>query len=337
MKAVDRGRYSGQAVEMERLPPLKSLEAFVAVGQSLSMQRAAALLHRTPSAISYRIRDLETHLGVRLFERLNRALRLTPEGQSYLRTITGAFQRIEEASTNLMSGGLSDELTVFVVQPLAVKWILPKLSRFYVDHPDIRLSFQPRTSREYPATFPEDLKDGVQIRFGQGTWSGFHCELIAKVRSFPVCSPALLKKLQTPKDLVRHVWINANLYPQAWPDWLATAGLSQLRPRQFMQIDDTELKYETAVHGLGVAIGVDLLVRPYLEAGTLVAPFGIAHEMSESYYLVCHPDAVKNPNIRAFTDWLRDLGEKHSRASPWPAAQKRLQGRHKSRRSVHRK
>src|SRR5690606_21817852 len=132
----------------------------------------------------------------------------------------------------------------------------------------------------YPLTTPSDLRGAVQIRFGRGEWPGFHCRRIVSCRSFPVCSPALLRDgdgLREPADLARHVWIHVSLNAHAWPDWLQTAGVPDLRPRDNMQVDDAELKHQAAVHGLGVAIGVDVLVEPYLRSGDLVAPFNIVH------------------------------------------------------------
>ena len=298
-----------------KLPPLKSLEAFVAVGRGLSVKSAAERLNVTPSAVSHRLRTLETHLGVRLFDRLNRAMALTVAGERYLRVVGASFDRMAEATRELRDGMLDEALPVYVVQALAATWILPQLAGFNARHPGIRLAFHPQTSREYPVTRPADLRGCVQIRFGRGTWPGFHCERIVACRSFPVCSPALRDgdpPLREPADLARHVWIHLGLNPQAWPDWLASAGLPDLRPRDSMQLDDTELKHQAAVHGLGVGIGVDVLVEPYLRSGDLVAPFDIVHASRDAYYLVCHPDDDADPRIRALADWLKELGQAHA-------------------------
>src|SRR3546814_14019103 len=104
------------------LPPLRSLEAFVAVGSSLSVKDAAETLHVTPSAISHRLRTLEDHLGVRLFQRLNRAMQLTDAGERYLRVIAASFQRMQDATQQLQKDAFSDALTVYVITALAAHW-----------------------------------------------------------------------------------------------------------------------------------------------------------------------------------------------------------------------
>ncbi len=80
-----------------RLPPLKSLEAFVTAGRHQRFKQAAAELNLTPSAISRRIKALEDHLGARLFRRLNRAVRLTEAGATYLGAVERAFDDILRA------------------------------------------------------------------------------------------------------------------------------------------------------------------------------------------------------------------------------------------------
>nr|WP_199899662.1 LysR family transcriptional regulator [Sneathiella glossodoripedis] len=67
-----------------KLPPLNALRAFEAAARHLSFSRAADELSVTPAAVSHQIKGLEDWLAVPLFRRLNRAVMLTDEGQSYL-------------------------------------------------------------------------------------------------------------------------------------------------------------------------------------------------------------------------------------------------------------
>lgn len=306
-----------------RLPSLKSLQAFAAVGRSLSVKAAAETLGITASAVSHRLRLLEAELQVVLFERSGSGLAFTEVGREYFYIVDAAFARISEGTEQLRQGHLVDTLVVNVVHALAANWIFPNLAEFRARHPHLTLSFHPKTVREYNTTTPRDLRGRAELRWGDGNWPGFHCEPVLECRTFPVCSPRLLKgpdAISTPADLARHVWIHITLYPQAWPEWLAEAGLPGLRPKQNMYVEDSELRRLAAVHGLGVALAVDILVQRDLETGALVAPFDIEHRALEGYFLVCHPDDREDHRIRAFADWLQDLAARTSRNCANPPA-----------------
>ena len=66
---------------IRRLPPLRSLEAFIRVVRAGSAKTAAAELALSPSALSRRLGALEEFVGKPLFERKHQALKLTEEGQ----------------------------------------------------------------------------------------------------------------------------------------------------------------------------------------------------------------------------------------------------------------
>src|SRR5205814_5386849 len=85
-----------------RLPPLNGLRAFEAAGRRQSFTLAADELHVTPGAVSRQIKSLEEKLGISLFERNNREVRLTPESQEFLDGLTEAFRRIDKSTSDLL-------------------------------------------------------------------------------------------------------------------------------------------------------------------------------------------------------------------------------------------
>ena len=92
---------------MNRLPPLKSLQAFETAGRHLSFTVAARELNVTPGAISQQIRLLEEFLDTRLFRRLNRAIVLSDDGLLLLPQISAGFEQFHEA-VNLLRRRRSD-------------------------------------------------------------------------------------------------------------------------------------------------------------------------------------------------------------------------------------
>src|ERR1700756_2263381 len=83
------------------LPSLNGLRAFEAAARHLSFTRAADELNVTQTAISHQIRRLEEQLGIKLFERRNRALALTREAEAYLPAVRAAFEDLRRATQRL--------------------------------------------------------------------------------------------------------------------------------------------------------------------------------------------------------------------------------------------
>ena len=76
---------------------LTQLEMFNAVAEAGSITQAAAKVHRVPSNLTTRLRQLETELGVDLFIRENQRLRLSPAGHNFLRYSQQILALVDEA------------------------------------------------------------------------------------------------------------------------------------------------------------------------------------------------------------------------------------------------
>jgi len=124
---------------MERLPPLKALRAFETAARLESFNHAAEALSVTPSAVSHQIKALEEAVGVRLFERLNRKVVLSPEGRAYLPAIRDAFEQIRVATERLRPRAAVNALTLSSAPSFAVGCLMPRLPRFQLAHPDIEV------------------------------------------------------------------------------------------------------------------------------------------------------------------------------------------------------
>src|SRR2546428_13905109 len=88
---------SHEKISSVELPSLNALRAFEAAARHLSLTLAGRELHVTQSAVSHQVQNLEDELGIELFQRLPRSLRLTPAGEALAAGPRGAFGRVEEA------------------------------------------------------------------------------------------------------------------------------------------------------------------------------------------------------------------------------------------------
>src|ERR1041384_5843421 len=94
------------------LPPLNAVRAFEAAARHLSFKLAAQELHVTAGAVAQQVKGLETRLGLRLFERLNRQLILTAAGERYLAPLRQALGIIADATAALRPEGIGAIVTL---------------------------------------------------------------------------------------------------------------------------------------------------------------------------------------------------------------------------------
>src|SRR3546814_8306166 len=97
---------------MRRLPSLRGIQAFEAAARLGSLSAAADSLGITGSAVSHRIRGLESELGVHLLRRTPRGLILTDAGRRYRGAVEDAFAGLTQATTDLLGPALSRPLTI---------------------------------------------------------------------------------------------------------------------------------------------------------------------------------------------------------------------------------
>lgn len=288
-----------------RMPPLKSLQAFAAAGKYLSFKRAAAELNLTPSAVSHRIRTLEAQLKVPLFRRSNRSLALTDIGQTYYRVVQSAFTGMSEATEAINPSHPKYTLSVYVPRIFTELLLLPGLAGFREKYSYIDLRL--RTTRSIDIGDFEHQPVDAAIRLGFGTWPGLISERLTATSILPVCSPALLSgpvPLSQPEHLAEHTWLHVTTYPSEWQDWLAGTGCEHVSGRDHIYFDDSGLKYRAAIARQGVAIGLDVLMKEYFATGALTPAFDRPVANGYGYYLLYRAaDAHKAP-LRALREWL---------------------------------
>ncbi len=294
------------AVIRARLPPLKALYAFEAACRLGSFAASAKELGVTPSAISHQIQQLETFLGVRLFQRQAGRANLTGPGRSYASEINTAFAVILNATRVVAPQSQAGHLVIAASPSFAAKWLQPRLSGFLDANPGVKVRVSTLTGHDGL----EKERCDIAIVFGRPPVGKGQVSPLLVERLQPLCSPELAARLhlRTPEDLVRATLIHsANAL--TWAGYLRTIGKSDLGHAQDLWLDRSTMAIEAAVAGLGVILESELLAEQELRDGRLVAPF-MGDEFAvenESYFLV-RPTGFRNSNhVRRFEEWLRAL------------------------------
>jgi LysR family glycine cleavage system transcriptional activator len=292
----------------DSLPPLNALRAFEAAARHLSFKQAAQELHVTPAAIGHQVKALENYLGVQLFLRLNRALRLTEAGQVCLPQLRDGFDRLAQAVDRAKSYDRGGVLRVSVAPTLAVKWLVPRLVRFQALHPEITVRL------ETTMAVVDMARDGIDvaIRFGSGTAPGLRGERLFGEEVIAVCAPSLInapKPLRRPDDLRHHTLIHleGETTDGSWPDWerwLRTAGVADVGPSHGPRFTQTITAAQAAMDGQGVALIGRACILDDLAAGRLVQAFDLGFPTDYAYHVVAPATLFDQPKVTAFRDWL---------------------------------
>lgn len=297
---------------MAGLPPLKSLQAFDAAARHLSFKRAAEELNLTPTAISHRIRVLETHLGCTLFLRLTRSLQLTPEGKAYAPGIHHGFQILRGAETSLQDRRASGELVVTATMSFATNWLGPRLHRFSERHPEISVRL---LATDEMLDFRRHGID-VAIRYGKGNYQDRFVAWVLSDIAIPVCAPSLLKGKDalTPEairqlPLIQYEWNGFQSTDPGWDNWFEAVGVSEPPVGRPSVFSDEHMCLQAAVDARGAALVGLLAAARDLEAGRLILAHP-RHLPSKGCFLTCTDEHADQPKFAAFREWLLEEADR---------------------------
>jgi DNA-binding transcriptional LysR family regulator len=281
---------------------LPALAAFESAARHQNFAHAAEELHLTASAVSHHVRKLEALLGVALFQRHARGVSLTAEGRRLADTASSALSDMDGVLRSLSAPrDERDRVRITTLHSLTYTWLLPRLPGFAAAHPHIRLAID----TEMALTRFDDGGPDLGIRHGEGHWPGLSAVHLMDELLFPVASPSLagIGNLQGAEDIARLPLVT-DLSRHGWGDWFRAAGVRGAQLDERYGFNDTTDALKAAVHGLGVALGRERIVAPYLADGRLVRLPGPAMQARFGYYVVYPAHRRLRPAARAFVDWL---------------------------------
>lgn len=286
-----------------RLPPLRALGCFETSARVGSFTVAADELCLTPSAVSHQIRLLEEHLGFLLFNRVGRKMVLTDAGRAYYELVKSPLKTISGAKRRLKSLGQRDTLCVKIPGDMASAWLMPRISSFIEQYPDIRLTVV--TGDKDALRFDDDEPD-AEIRYGHGKWPTFTAIHLMQDCLLPVCSPKLLalKAINEPADVLHHHLLYTGSRSVDWHAWANHFGVDEIDAAQSTRIDRSSLVREAAVLGVGLALESRLCAERTIAAGTLVAPLPDHAYDEGAYYYTYSKSIGESAKSIAFKDWL---------------------------------
>jgi LysR family glycine cleavage system transcriptional activator len=250
-------------------PSTHLLSAFVAVSSAGSFSAAATKLGLTQSAVSQRIRSLESNLDARLFLRGTKGVLLTDAGRSYLPIARSVLKELAEADTYLKSR--ASVVRISAVPSLARCWIIPQLNRLSEALPGTRIYLE--ASEEHA-----NVRDGA---FDLGLRVSTHPDksgirIFADDTVIAVHRPDLLLDLRSEDPFSQHALLHDNCgrlgnpNQLSWTNWYDKHDYRRRTDGAEMFFSDASHAITAAIEGTGVTLVRKSLVAPLLVRRRLI-------------------------------------------------------------------
>lgn len=283
--------------------PIRGLRSFCFAARTLSFKEAANQLFITPSAISHQIKQLEEQLGIELFERQTRSIRLTSAGKNFYDSVSPLIKALENTINEFSQ--LQENVTISITLPefFASELLMPKLSEWTTAHPNINLQLNTMKTRKELSR-----QSDVSIVLSSSKPSeGLVHELFA-LEYIPACNKQHLTLWQDkPLDALNQVpLILHKSRPWSWHQWAEYAGVDDFSPKQIIQIDSMFGVTRAAQQGMGIALIPLPISQTWLDEQWLYKLTDIPFKTKDKYYLVQHESNQSNPSLDLFTKWMID-------------------------------
>lgn len=285
-----------------KIPSTTALISFEAAARNESFTKAALELSLTQGAICRQIASLEEFLGVELFRRSRRGVKLTEAGLSYSRRVATQLDAVERDTLSVMGQQGANVIELAVVPTFGTQWLLPRLKDFQQKHPEVTVNL---TNRTRPFLFADTDFDAA-IYFGDADWSGTESHRLMGENPMPVCSPALLaeKTSLSAAEIAELPLLQQTTRPYAWRQWFNSQHLNIPRDMTGPRYELFSMLAQAAMHDMGIALIPPFLIQRELEEKRLVIANPLALASIKAYYLMIPERKVESASLKAFRDWL---------------------------------
>ena len=288
------------------LDSLAALNVFLRAAETCSFTDAGRQLGLSSSAIGKCVARLEHRLGVRLFHRNTRCIKLTQEGKAFLESCRQIFSEIRTVEQELAQSKDTPKGKLRVSLPLAGMLMIPTLDKFIRNYPEIELDMH----------FTDCLVDVVDgeydlvLRSGAAGNSRLMSRRLATYRFQIVGSPDYFAHAGlplTPEDLAAHACLHRKLTTtgkfRSWP-FSSTATDGDLILPTAATVSTVDALIHLAERGVGIACVPDFCVRRQIADGSLINVLDEHLDQTEVVRAMWPSSRYLSPKLRVFIDFL---------------------------------
>ena len=294
---------------MSKLPPLNALPAFEATARLGSMSAAADELGRTHGAVSKQLAHLAEQAGVPLFQKRGTGVSLTAEGRQFAEAVRPALAAIGANWQELQVRAGSPEIDIAISVTFAMRWLMPRMPRFYQRHPDAQVNFRMNGKVRVANSEVDALLTWDRLRWDYGDRKDI--ERLGDVAFGLVHAPGLQTDSSDTHFSVHNRCVQ-ELPGDVWGAYSRLTGVTIDAPSK-TAYEHTFLVIEAVLAGLGAGLIERRLVADELADGRLVAPYGFLTIENGFGAIVPERGRGRKP-VRAFLDWLKDEAARDSQA-----------------------
>lgn len=280
----------GSEAMFGRLTYLQYLPAFDSVARHGSVRAAAEELNLSPGAVSLQIKNLSEALGVALFEKQGRSIKLSAAGKSFSQSISNCLGQVEASARAAREAGQHREtvsLRVSVPTGLGIAWLSAALISFAQEQDVAELTVNEAITAE---EVDWDQNDAAVV-YGNPPFPDVSWQLLYNVKLRTVCSPTLFPKLdlQRRERKLRGITLLHEDDGSEWDHWAMEARAS-LEGSQYVKMGSLAQAVACATEGKGIALASDTLTGRLLAEGRLIQPFNTTINAAGQYYILFPSD-----------------------------------------------
>jgi len=289
---------------------LRQLETFRVVAEMGSFTRAAAALDYVQSTVTTHIQALELELGVPLFARFGKGVRLTEAGKRVLLYAHKMLNLAAEMRTALASSDdhLTGTLTISAPETLCIYRLPQLLHEFRQRHPQVTLIFRPCRVADLRREVGEGLLDAAFVLEEPLHNAVLAVEPLLKEPLVIIAQPThpmWNQPVVRPADLADESILLTELgcnYRNLFEHALIQDGVYPSRNLEFSSIEAIK---QCVMAGMGIAILPKVAVANEIAQGRLIALSWFQPDLSVMSQIVWHPDRQQSPALAAFLEMAR--------------------------------
>ena len=282
---------------MNKLPPLNAMHAFARVAETGSFAEASKVLNVTPAAVSQQVRRLEQFFDTRLLQKHGRGVLLTDDGQILSRATLSGLASMEQGVAQLSNRTSSAAVRVTTSPSFATHWLVPRISRFQMDHPDIAIQLD--LSAEARAQDRADFN--LAIRYCKWEELPEGADLLKAVTLNVLCPTKLLPpKPWSTEAFVDLPWLQ-ELGVSEIKGWFYRRGHNQALPHRVSEMPGN-LIMDALARGEAVAYVVCDWVEADIASGAL---HELWPERERGAYYMQTKSTTQDDATHVFLNWLK--------------------------------